>query len=42
MSALESMAPWDAGGFLLDFSGKHLGSRFSEVTIVGNSGRLLR
>lgn len=42
VSALESMAPWDAGGFLLDFSGKHLGSRFSEVTIVGNSGRLLR
>lgn len=42
VAALESMAPWDAGDFPVDFSGRHLGSRFSEVTIVGNSGRLLR
>jgi len=42
VTALESMAPWDAGGFHVDFAGKHLGSRFAEVTIVGNSGRLLR
>lgn len=43
VTALESMRPFDMGGFAVDYSGKaHLGSSFVEVTIVGNSGRLMR
>ena len=43
VAALESMRPYDAGGFTVDYNGgRRLGSSFVEVTIVGNSGRLLR
>lgn len=43
LTALESMRLYDAGGFSVAYGpGDHLGSRFSEVTIVGNSGRLMR
>lgn len=42
-AALESMRAYDMGGFAVSYSGKErLGSRFVEVTIVGNSGRLMR
>ena len=42
ISAFESMRPYDAGGFTVAYSGsEHLGSRFTEVTIVGNNGRLM-
>lgn len=41
--ALENMRTYDAGGFTVGYSAlDRLGSRFSEVTIVGNSGRLMR
>lgn len=43
VSALESMRLYDAGGFTVGYSqNEHLGSHFAEVTIVGNSGRLMR
>lgn len=43
VTALESMRPFDMGGFAVDYGSKaHLGSSFVEVTIVGNSGRLMR
>lgn len=43
VAALESMHPYDAGGFTVDYSGgRRLGSSFVEVTIVGNGGRLMR
>jgi ABC-type branched-subunit amino acid transport system substrate-binding protein len=43
VAALESMRPYDAGGFAVSYPGSdRLGSRFAEVTIVGNSGRLMR
>ncbi len=41
--ALESMRPYDSGGFTVGYGpGDRLGSRFAEVTIVGNGGRLMR
>lgn len=43
VAALEGMRLYDAGGFTVGYSANdHLGSRFSEVTIVGNGGRLMR
>lgn len=43
VAAMESMRPYDAGGFTVAYSpSDRLGSHFSEVTIVGNSGRLMR
>jgi len=43
LAAFESMRLYDVGGFTVAYSGsERLGSRFSEVTIVGNSGRLMR
>lgn len=43
VSALESMRLYDAGGFTVGYSqNEHRGSHFAEVTIVGNSGRLMR
>ena len=42
LAALDSMRPYDTGGFTVSYSGKErLGSRFVEVTIVGNGGRLM-
>ena len=42
VSALESMRLYDAGGFTVGYiQYEHLGSHFAEVTIVGNSGRLM-
>ena len=42
-AALAGMRALDFGGFSVDYVGKnHLGSHFVEVTIVGNSGRLMR
>lgn len=41
-TALESMNAYDAGGYTVSFGpGKHQGSRFTEMTIVGGSGRLM-
>jgi ABC-type branched-subunit amino acid transport system substrate-binding protein len=43
LSALESMRPYDLGGFTVNYDNKtHTGSHFVELTIVGNSGRLMR
>ena len=43
IASLNSMRPFDMGGFLVDFGKKnHRGSNFVEVTIVGNHGRLMR
>lgn len=43
LAALESLHPYDAGGIEVDYgNGRRLGSSFVEVTIVGNSGHLLR
>jgi ABC-type branched-subunit amino acid transport system substrate-binding protein len=43
LSALESMRPYDLGGFTVNYDNKtHAGSHFVELTIVGNSGRLMR
>lgn len=43
LAALSSMHPYEMGGFAVDYGGRErLGSRFVEVTIVGNSGRLMR
>lgn len=43
VASLESMRPYDAGGFTVGYTAdERLGSRFAEVTIVGNSGRLMR
>lgn len=40
---LAGMRAYDLGGFVVDYGGKErLGSHFVEVTIVGNSGRLMR
>jgi ABC-type branched-subunit amino acid transport system substrate-binding protein len=42
VGAFESMRLYDAGGFAVAYSGsERLGSRFAEVTIVSNSGRLM-
>ena len=42
-AALDGMRPYDSGGFAVNYNGKdRLGSRFVEVTIVGNGGRLMR
>lgn len=42
-AAFEGMRAYDAGGFMVGYSAtEKLGSRFAEVTIVGNSGRLMR
>lgn len=41
--ALESLHPYDLGGFLVDFGpGRRVGSRFVEVTVIGAGGRLLK
>lgn len=41
--ALETLSPFDAGGFNVNFSAKNrVGSRFVEVTVIGRDGRLLR
>ncbi|UCV10646.1 ABC transporter substrate-binding protein [Dechloromonas denitrificans] len=43
LAALDGMRPYDSGGFTVNYNGKdRLGSRFVEVTIVGNGGRLMR
>lgn len=43
LAALDGMRPYDSGGFTVNYNGKErLGSRFVEVTIVGNGGRLMR
>lgn len=43
LAALEEMRLYDAGGFTVGYSRTaRLGSRFAEVTIVGNGGRLMR
>lgn len=43
VTAMEGMRAYDAGGFTVDYTASNrLGSHFSEVTIVGNSGRLMR
>src|SRR5574340_764848 len=40
---LESMRNADVGGFLIDFSeGRHNGSRFVDLTIVGRGGTVMR
>lgn len=41
--ALETLSPFDTGGFNVNFSPKNrVGSRFVEVTVIGKDGRLLR
>jgi branched-chain amino acid transport system substrate-binding protein len=41
--ALETLSPFDTGGFNVDFSPRNrVGSRFVEVTVIGKDGRLLR
>jgi ABC-type branched-subunit amino acid transport system substrate-binding protein len=41
--ALSGIRSFDLGGFTVDYADKERrGSRFVEVTIVGNSGRLMR
>ncbi len=43
VAALESLKDYDVGGFPVNYAGgSHLGSRFTEVTIVGKSGKLMR
>jgi len=43
VAALASMRPYEMGGFSINYGAKErLGSHFVEVTIVGNSGRLMR
>lgn len=43
VAALGSLRQFDLGGFVVDYSkASRLGSNFVEVTIVGNSGRLMR
>lgn len=40
--ALETLNPYDVGGFNLSFSpGSRIGSRFVEITVIGKDGRLL-
>ena len=42
-TALETLHNYDTGGYTIDFApGKHQGSHFAEVTIVGSGGKLLR
>lgn len=39
---LESMAKYDLGGYVVDFSpAKHWGSQFVELSLIGGSGRLV-
>lgn len=41
--ALETLNPFDTGGFTLRFSpNNRIGSRFVEITVIGKDGRLLR
>lgn len=41
--ALETLSPFDTGGFSVSFSPQNrIGSRFVEVTVLGKDGRLLR
>lgn len=41
--ALETLSPFDTGGFNVNFSpNNRVGSRFVEVTVIGKGGRLLR
>lgn len=43
LRALETLNPYDAGGFPLRFSPTNrVGSRFVEITVIGKDGRLLR
>lgn len=43
LAVLSGMRSFDLGGFTVDYADKERrGSRFVEVTIVGNSGRLMR
>jgi ABC-type branched-subunit amino acid transport system substrate-binding protein len=41
--ALESMSRYDLGGFIVGYSpSNRIGSRYVEVTVIGNSGKLLK
>ncbi|MFC7514037.1 ABC transporter substrate-binding protein [Herbaspirillum sp. GCM10030257] len=41
--ALETLNPFDTGGFTVRFSSNNrIGSRFVEITVIGKDGRLLR
>jgi ABC-type branched-subunit amino acid transport system substrate-binding protein len=41
--ALETLQAFDTGGFTVRFSPTNrIGSRFVEVTVIGQNGRLLR
>lgn len=43
VAALESLRDFDAGGFSVSYGpNDHLGSQFTEVTIIGKSGKLMR
>ena len=43
MTALESLRDYDMGGFSVSYSAKnHEGSRYTDMTIVGRSGKFLR
>ena len=42
IKAIEEMGEVDLGGFHLNFSKSHNGSTFSELTVIGKSGKLIR
>jgi branched-chain amino acid transport system substrate-binding protein len=42
ISALQKMPPLDLGGFFIKFDDNKNGSRFTELTVIGDSGKLRR
>ena len=43
MKALESMGSFDTGGITVSYSPvNRIGSRYVEVTVIGNTGKLLK
>ena len=42
-TALESMGSYDLGGYRVSYStSNHNGSRFVDLTVIGNGGKVLR